>query len=145
MRDKILIASAFVVALFMQASVVDAGLVSKSFEFKPGVTLEIGASTNDGLRVDSVRFVMPSTTAVRTASEAGVEVAISNTSQKSQRVGVAVALFDVEGRMVGVASGGTKFMPIKPGRQKSYKLIFDSVYVESPRATAFQISVESKP
>jgi len=144
MRDKILIAIAFVV-LFIQIPVVDAGLVSRSYEFKPGVMLEIGASTDDGLRVDSVRFVMPSSTAVRTASEAGVEVAISNTAQESQRVGVAVALFDAQGRMVGVASGGTKFMPIKPGRQKSYKLIFDSVYVESPRATTFQISVESKP
>jgi hypothetical protein len=144
MRDKILIAIAFVV-LFIQIPVVNAGLVSKSYEFKPGTTLEIGASTDDGLRVDLVRFVMPSSTAVRTASEAGVEVAISNTSEKSQRVGVAVALFDAQGRMVGVASGGTKFMPIKPGRQKSYKLVFDSVYVESPRATTFQISVESKP
>ena len=36
-------------------------------------------------------------------------------------------------------------MPLKAGKQKIYKLIFEHVYVEAPRATTFQISVEAKP
>jgi hypothetical protein len=132
-------------ALMILAPATPAGLLSKTYEFKADVFLEIGASTDDGLRLDSVRFQMPSATAVRTAAEATVTVSITNTSQSSKRVGMGIALFDDAGRMVGVVAGGTKLMPLKPGKQKVYKLIFEHIYVEAPRATTFQVSVEAKP
>lgn len=122
-----------------------AGILSKTYEFNPDAILEIGVSTEDGLRLDSVRFQMPTTTGVRTAVEANVEVVISNASEGSKRVGIGVALFDGQGRLVGVASGGTRLVGLKAGKQKSYKLIFADLNVEAPRATTFQISIETKP
>ncbi|HXV76497.1 MAG TPA: hypothetical protein VD788_09275 [Candidatus Polarisedimenticolaceae bacterium] len=127
------------------AGTASAAMLSKTYEFNPDAILEIGASTGDGLRLDTVRFQMPTTTGVRTASEASVEIAISNTSEESKRVGIGVALFDSEGRLVGVASGGTRLVGLKPDKQKSYKLIFADLNVEAPRAATFQISVESRP
>jgi len=132
-------------ALMILAPVARAGLLSKTYEFRSDVFLEIGAVTDDGLRLDNVRFQMPSATAVRTAAEATATVTITNTSDSSKRVGMGIALFDDGGRMVGVVAGGTKLMPLKAGKAKIYKLIFEHVYVEAPRATTFQISVESKP
>jgi len=144
MRRTILLAAALC-ALMILTPATRAGLLSKTYEFKPDVFLEIGASTDDGLRLDNVRFQMPSATAVRTAAEATATVTITNTSDTSKRVGMGIALFDDAGNMVGVVAGGTKLMPLKAGKQKIYKLIFEHVYVEAPRATTFQISVEAKP
>lgn len=144
MRKTIFLAAALGV-LVVLAPAARAGLLSKTYEFRSDVFLEIGAVTDDGLRLDNVRFQMPSATAVRTAAEATATVSITNTSDASKRVGMGIALFDDGGRMVGVVAGGTKLMPLKAGKQKVYKLIFEHVYVEAPRATTFQISVESKP
>jgi hypothetical protein len=125
-----------------------AELLSKSYVFKAGVTLELGAETGDGLRVDSVKFKLPATVGERTSRVAGLataHVAVSNTGTSSQKVGVALALFDDEGRLLGVASGGTSLVAIKPGRQKAYTLVFDNVNTLAHRATKFQLSLESKP
>lgn len=133
------------VALTLLTPPAQAGLLSKTYEFRSDVFLEIGASTEDGLRLDNVRFQLPSATAVRTAAEATVTVTITNTSEESKRVGMGIALYDEAGRMVGVAAGGTKLMPLKAGKEKIYKLIFEHIYSEASLAKTFQISVESKP
>jgi len=124
-----------------------AELLSKSYEFKDSVTLEIGASTESGLRIDSVRFHVPPTAGQpgqRTGGLASAEVAVSNVGNGSHRVGLALALFDAEGRLVGVASAGTSLMPLKTGRQRTYTLVFDHVNGEVHKAKRFQISLESK-
>jgi hypothetical protein len=135
------------IAALLLAPIADAGLISKEYHFKPDVTLEIGAATDSGLRLDSVRFHLPSTAGgehVRTGGVVKVEVAVSNTTGAAQKVGIAVALFDEVNRLVGVASGGSKVMSIKGNRQKSYTLVFDDVNGEAYKATTFQISIESK-
>jgi hypothetical protein len=54
-----------------------------------------------------------------------------------------VALFDNDGRLVGVADGGTSLVPLRGGRFKVYRLVFQNVNAAAPLATTFQISVES--
>ena len=106
-----------------------------------------GAATGDGLRIDTVRFHIPPTAGSpgqRTGGLANAEIAVSNVGEKAHKVGVAVALFDAEGRLLGVASAGTSLRPLKVGRQRTYTLVFDHVNGEVQRATRFQISVESK-
>ena len=124
------------------------GMVSKTYEFKEGVTLEVGVQTDTGLRLDTIRLTLPSTTGgrfLRTGGLVRAEISVSNTTAASQKVGIAVALFDADGRLVGVASGGTKVLPIKAERQRTYDLVFDDVNEDAYKATSFQISVESKP
>jgi hypothetical protein len=147
MRGVILGTMILVAAAFSGAPA-QAELLSKSYVFKAGVTLELGAETSDGLRVDTVQFKLPATVDERTARVAGLtaaQVAVSNTGASAQKVGVAIALFDDEGRLLGVASGGTSLVPIKAGRQKAYTLVFDNVNTQAHRATKFQLSLESKP
>jgi hypothetical protein len=125
-----------------------AGLLSKEYHFKDGVTLEIGEATENGLRLDAVRFKLPATAGdefVRTGGVAKVDVAISNLAGAAQKVGIAVALFDESNRLVGVASGGSKLMGVRGNRQKNYVLVFDNVNGEAHKATTFRISIESKP
>jgi len=134
-------------AVLVLAPVAGAELLSKNYEFKDAVTLEIGASTGDGLRIDSVQFHIPPT-AGKPGQRAGglpnAEVAVSNVGTEARKVGLAVALFDDAGRLVGVASAGTSLMPLKTGRQRTYTLVFDHVNGEVHRTTRFQVSLESK-
>ncbi len=124
-----------------------ADLLSKIYHFKSGVTLEVGAATDNGVRLDSVQFEVPEPVDGKITSTRSVvrsEVLISNTGEAPQRVGVAIALYDAEGILLGVASGGSALSRLKPGRQQSFKLVFDYVYAQIHRAATFQISVESK-
>jgi hypothetical protein len=129
------IATILMLAL-LAASSATAGLLSKSFEYREDITLEIGKETG-GLRLDGVHFHGKS-------KPLRADVAVSNISSGPLKAGVAIALFDAEGRLVGVASGGTQFMPVRAGRQKSYPLIFDHVNGEISKAKSFQISLEAK-
>lgn len=146
MRSAVVGTLALAAALAL-APCAGAELLSKGFEFKDAVTLEIGASTGDGLRLDSVRFHVPPTAGSpgqRTGGLANAEVAVSNVGEKAHKVGVALALFDAQGRLLGVASAGTSLRPLKTGRQRTYTLVFDHVNGEVHRATRFQVSLESK-
>lgn len=127
---------------------VSAELLSKSYHFKPGVTLEIGAAADPGLRVDSVRFRVPPASAdgrhERTSGMVSAEVAVSNLGQKSAMIGLAIALYDKQGRLVGASSGGSKLMPLKAGRQKTFTLVFDFVNAYAHQADTFQLSAEAR-
>jgi len=125
-----------------------ANLLSKTYQFKQDVALTVGEGNDAGLRLDSVRFRLPAPVdgrLQRTSGVATVEVAVSNTSESSQKVGVALALFDEQGRLVGVASGGSRVRGLKSGRQKTYKLVFDDVNAELFETKTFQVSLETKP
>lgn len=122
-------------------------LLSKRYDFHADVTLDIGAALDDGLRLDSVRFDLPVAADDRITRTAGLvtaHVSISNTAERRRKVGLAIALFDAEGRLLGVASGGNLLASIHGQRQKSFTLIFEGVYAEAHKASAFQISVEPK-
>ena len=125
-----------------------AELLSKQYEFKGNVVLEVGVENDEGLRLDSVTFSVPLAVdgkVRRTGGLVQAEVAISNTRAEALRAGVAIALFDEEGRLLGAANGGNKLGSIKPGRQKRFDLVFDGVNQEAHRAATFQITIETKP
>ena len=120
---------------------------SKKYRFVLDKTLEMGETLGDGMRLDSVQFVMPSTDGkiLRIGGVPEAVVAISNMSQESVKVGIAVAVFDEEGRLLGVASGGSAMRGIRALRQVGYSLKFDWVNGEMTKAATFQVSVETKP
>jgi len=134
-------------ALLLSASPAFAGMLSKVFEFKADTTLTVGAATESGLRLDAVRFRLPVAQDgrySRTSGLASTEVSLSNTTASSLKAGVAIALFDAEGRLVAVASGGSRWAPIKPNRQKTFRLVFDNVNHEIFDTGTFQITIETK-
>ncbi len=125
----------------------ECAVLSKKYVFKGDVTLEVGATTAEGVRLDGVRFTLPATHAERFVRSSGLlraEVTVTNTTTKATRIGLAIALHDDAGRLLGVASAGNKLRAIKPGAPRKFQLIFDGVNAEAGRATTFQISIEGK-
>ena len=122
-------------------------LLSKRYQFKDGVVLEMSVPTKSGLRLDTVRFEMPETVEGRLTVASGLlraQVVVSNLAAEARKVGLAIALYDDEDRLLAVASGGSKLASIKPDRSRSYSLVFEGVFAEALRATTFQISLEDK-
>ena len=134
------------VALVLVASDARAELFSKAYAFKPGTALTIGAEMPGGLRLDSVEFVLQ-----KDPNDSGtfngpkVKVKVSNLGKTSVTVGVAIAITDVDGRLVGVASGGTKLFPLRADREIVYTLMIDGVRAELASGTVFRISIEPTP
>ena len=142
---RTLIATTILALLALAALPTPAALVSKSYKFKEGVTLDLGVTAEGGLRVDTVEFHFPSGRKILGfGGKIRADVAISNNSDSAKKVGIAIALFDAYGRLVGVASGGSKLLAIKPERQSLYSLAFDDVNNEASAAASFQITIEAK-
>ena len=148
-RRKLILLFFFVPLVWLAQDEARGGtLFSKTYQFKPTTALTIGADIEPGIRLDTVKFSLPTSEdgkISRASDSATAEVAISNTGTESRKMGVALALFDDAGRLLGVATGGDKLMALKPGRQATYVLTFSMVNAETPSATRFQISVETKP
>jgi len=126
----------------------DAAILSKTYQFKPDIDLQIGESLEGGLRLDSVHFFLPSSTGGMGYRSGGVpraDVAVSNLGTDRQMYGVAIVLLDEQGRLVGAANGGPKIMGLRPQRQLTSRVVFDGVNGEAYKATQFKISIENKP
>lgn len=130
-----------VVALGM-AVAAQAAWSSKTYVFKSGTKLEVGADLGDGLTLKSVEFLLPDDD--RAGAPVKADVAIANGSDAPEKIGIAIALFAEDGALVGVASGSSKFLAIKPGRISFYVLEFQNVSERIGDAARFQITVESK-
>ncbi len=132
--------------LALVAPLAHGAMVSKKFQFKVGTTLEVGEDIEGGIRLDSVQFNLPAAGKAGLISRvSGIPeaiVAISNMSKQAHKVGIAVAVFDKDGRLLGVANGGSALRGIKPYRQVGYRLVFDGVNAELADGVTFQISVE---
>jgi len=148
MHRRMTLAAAFMAAAWMLGtSGAKAELFSKAYTFKPGTTLEINSEMPGGLRLDSVEFVIPSDDGKPSGSFSGpkVKVSISNLGTAAAKVGISIAVTDADGRLVGVASGGTKLFPLRADRQIVYTLSVDGVRTELAAGTVFRISVEPMP
>lgn len=73
---------------------------------------------------------------------ARAQVAVLNKADKIRVPGFAVAVFDAEGRLLGVASGGSKLGGVKPGEKETFDLNFAQVTERLPLGTSFVLSVE---
>lgn len=147
MRTLFRIAMVGVLLSVLTAPAVVADRFAKSYQFKPGVTLEIAESLGDGVRVDSIRFRVPEPpegTDQRLGGVPKATVAVSNVGASARRVGIAVALLDAGGGLVGVASAGSKLLPIKPNRQVEFTLAFDHVNDRAGEAASFKIALETR-
>lgn len=138
-----------VVAAVLIAAGIDAraDLFSKAYAFKPDTVLEVGAEMPGGLRLDSVEFVLPKPGADQGGTFGGpkVKVGISNLGTTAVKIGVAIAVTDADGRLVGVASGGTKLFPVRADRAIVYSLSITGVRSALAEGTVFRISVEPSP
>lgn len=145
--SRIAVISALIVIVFVVTyqPFLAAELVSKKYQFKKDTWLELGASVKS-ITLKSIKFNMPSSVKGKYLSiseSAKAEVVVENKSDQNQQVGVAVALFDSAGNLVGVGSGGSKmFFKVKAGSASDFTISFSYVTEMIEDASSFQITLE---
>lgn len=134
--------AALSLALALGSTAADgAGFVTKSYEFKANVRLEVGLDLDPTLRLDAIEFEVPEDTGAF-GSTPRAKVVVSNLGEAPRRIGIAIAVEDGEGRLVAAGSGGTKMFPLRGGRQMDYGVPFDDVQLKIAQGTAFRISFQ---
>ncbi len=120
---------------------------SESFTFSWDRMIPLSINV-DGLKVNSIffnkRVVQPGFFNLLKGSEFGTraQVEVTNTGKYPKVPGFAVAVVDKDGRMIGVASGGTKVGTIKPGETETFDLNFTQVKERLAYGDRFQLAIE---
>ncbi|MGH9749190.1 MAG: FxLYD domain-containing protein [Candidatus Polarisedimenticolia bacterium] len=115
---------------------------SARYKFEGNKWLALDLSVGD-VRAETIRFEWPATILrVKTAYKATVKVA--NGSSRQARIGVAVALYDADGRLIGAGSGGTTLGTIDPGDVAQFDVDFAHVTQRLEQAAQFHIALESR-
>ena len=120
------------------------GFFSQKFPYRWDVMLPLKAEV-DGLKLNTIFFNQRE---LRSNFLKGVEfgtraqIEVTNTAKTSRMPNFAVAVFDDEGRLLGVATGGSKFTGVSPGDTETFDLNFSKVLQRLPKGTSFVLSVE---
>ncbi len=102
----------------------------------------------DGLKVTSIFFnkrkVEKSLFDFLKNAEFGTraQLEVTNTSKSPRIPGFAVAVLDKDGRLIGVASGGTKVGTIQPGETETFDLNFSQVKERLASGDRFLLAIE---
>ena len=105
---------------------------SESFPFQWDRTIPLTANV-DGLKVSKIffnkRMIQGGVLGMLKTTEFGTraQVEVTNTSTLPRVPGFAVAVLDRDGRLLGVASGGTKLGTLSPGETETFDLNFTQV------------------
>jgi len=97
----------------------------------------------DGLKINSIFFnrrELRILKDVQFGTRAQIEV--TNTSPKGRRPGFAVAVFDKDDRLLGVASGGPRFGSVGSTDTDTFDLGFSHVVERLPNGAYFILSIE---
>lgn len=97
----------------------------------------------DGLQIKSIYFNKRTMNLFRSA-EFGTRavVKVTNGASATRVAGFAVAVFDADNQLLGVASGGPKIGGVAAGDTDTYELSFHQVVERIPRADHFILAVE---
>jgi hypothetical protein len=120
---------------------------SESFAFSWDRTIPLSVNL-DGLKVSSIFFdkrtVKSGFFNLLKDAEFGTraQVEVTNTGDHPKVPGFAVAVLDKDGRLLGVASGGTKFGTIKPGDTETFDLNFSQVKERLASGDKFLLAIE---
>jgi hypothetical protein len=120
---------------------------SESFAFTWDRVIPLSINL-DGLKVNSIFFnkrVLGSKYAgPLKGAEFGTRARLEVTNQgKLPKVpGIAVAVMDKDGRLIGVASGGTKIGTVKPGSTETFDLNFSQVKERLASGDKFYLAIE---
>lgn len=97
----------------------------------------------DGIKVNSIFFNRKDFRFFKTVElSARAQLDVTNTASKGRRPGFAVAVFDKEDRLLGVASGGPIFGRLSSGATSTYDLDFSHVVERLANGAYFVLSVE---
>jgi hypothetical protein len=115
---------------------------SQQFKFRWDQFLPLTAVV-DTLKINSIFFNERSMNFLKGAKfGTRAVVDVTNTGTTKRKPGFAVAVFDAQDRLVGVASGGPTLGSVGAGETESFTLSFHDVMERIPRADHFILTVE---
>jgi hypothetical protein len=115
---------------------------SQRFKFRWDQFLPLTAVV-DSLKINSIFFNERSMSLFKGAKfGTRAVVDVTNTGSTSRKPGFAVAVFDAQDRLLGVASGGPTLGGVGAGETESFTLSFHDVMERIPRADHFILTVE---
>jgi hypothetical protein len=130
------------VALAASALPATASVNSARYRFEGNRWLSLDLASGD-VRTDVIRFEWPSAVlGVKTGYKAVVKVVNGSTRQAA--IGIAVALFDDDGKLIGAGTTGTRIGTIDPGDSAEFSVDFDNVTERLEQATQFQIALQTR-
>ena len=115
---------------------------SQQFKFHWDQFMPLTAEV-DGLKINSI-FFNKRTMSLFKGAEFGTRavVEVTNTASATRTPGFAVAVFDADNRLLGVASGGPKIGGVPAGETQAFDLSFHQVVERIPRADHYILTVE---
>ena len=127
-----------------QAASASLSFASGSYKFLWDTTLPMDLEV-DGLKVKEIYFnVRKSRYSWLKEAEFGTRahVTVTNASARPRVPGFVVAVLDADGKLLGVASGGTKVGTVAPGETEEFDLNFTQVKERIPKGATFLFSLE---
>jgi hypothetical protein len=121
---------------------------SESFPFQWDRMIPLANTNLGGLKVNSIFFnkraVKPGAFNFLKDAEFGTraQVEVTNTGLVPRIPGFAVAVLDKDGRLLGVATGGTKVGTVKPGETETFDLNFTQVKERLASGDKFLLAIE---
>jgi len=115
---------------------------SARYKFEGNKWLALDLAIGD-VRADTIRFEWPATLMrVKTGYKANVNVV--NGSSRQASIGIAVAIYDQESRLIGAGTAGTTLGTIDPGETTQFTVDFKDVTGRIEQADQFHIALETK-
>jgi hypothetical protein len=108
------------------------------FEANKWLSLDLAV---DEVRTEVIKFEWPATLlGVKTGYKATIKVV--NGSSHQAGIGLAVALYDQDSKMVGAGTTGTTLGTIDPGSSAEFTIDFNHVTQRLEKTSQFQIALE---
>jgi hypothetical protein len=117
---------------------------SQRFKFQWDKLMLLSADV-DGLKINSIYFQYR-TMSLFKGSNLGTRsvIQVTNLADADRYPGFAVAVFDADNRLLGVASGGPKLGGVHPKETEEFSMDFTKVLERVPKADHFYLAVELK-
>jgi hypothetical protein len=132
---------ALVCALLAAAAPAGAATNSARYRFEGNRWLALDLAVEE-IRADTIRFEWPSTVLGFKSGYKAV-VKVTNGSKKQTSIGLAVGIYDEEGKFIGAGTTGTKVGTLSPGDTAEFAIGFDNVTSRLTSAAQFHIALET--
>jgi len=135
-------AGLFALLVTIALSTVAADTNSARYKFEGNKWLALDLAVGD-VRAETIRFEWPATLMKMKAGYKAT-VKIANGSSLQVGVGLAVAIYDKDLKLIGAGAGGTTLGTVDPGGTAQFTVDFKDVTARLEQADQFHIALETR-